>query len=96
MATTAIDIKHLKKLARLDLTPEEETKYSKQLGDVLAYFKLLDEVDVRGIEPTSHAFALENVWQEDVAQSGFTPEEALMNAPKKRGNEFAVPRVVEE
>lgn len=96
MSTVAIDIKHLKMLARLDLTPEEEEKYARQLGGILDYFKELDKVDVTGIEPTSHAFPLENVWQEDVAKPGFTPDEALKNAPKKRANEFVVPRVVEE
>jgi aspartyl-tRNA(Asn)/glutamyl-tRNA(Gln) amidotransferase subunit C len=96
MSTTAINIKHLKMLARLDLTPEEEEKFARQLGDVLEYFKELDKVDVANIEPTSHAFPLENVWQEDEAKPGFTVEEALRNAPKKRANEFVVPRVVEE
>ena len=96
MSTVAINIKHLKMLARLDLIPEEEEKYARQLGGILDYFKELDKVDVPGIEPTSHAFPLENVWQEDEAKPGFTPEEALSNAPKKRAGEFVVPRVVEE
>lgn len=96
MATTEIDIKHLKMLARLDLTEEEEIKFARQLGSILEYFHQLERVDVTGIEPTSHAYPQENVWQEDVAVPGFTPEEALMNAPKKRANEFVVPRVVEE
>lgn len=92
----SIDVARLKTLARVDLTAQEEEKFGRQLGDVLNYFKQLDAVDVTGIEPTSHAFPLENVWQEDVVKPGFTPEVALMNAPKKRGNEFVVPRVVEE
>ena len=96
MATTPIDIKHLKVLARLDLTPAEEEKFAKQLGGILEHVAALDAVDVTGIEPTSHAYPRENVWQEDVAVPGFTPEEALANAPKKRANEFVVPRVVEE
>ena len=96
MAQENIDIKHLKTLARLDLTPAEETKFAAQLGGILEHFKALDAVDTKDIEPTSHAFPLYNVWQEDKAKPGFTPEEALMNAPKKRANEFVVPRVVEE
>lgn len=91
-----MDIKQLKTLARVELTAQEETKFEQQLGNILNYFKELDAVDTTGIEPTSHAFPLENVWQEDVAKPGFTPEVALMNAPKKQGQEFVVPRVVEE
>ncbi len=91
-----IDIKHLKTLARLDLTAEEEEKFGRQLGGMLDYFSQLSAIDTEGVEPTSHAFPLENVWQEDKAVPGFTPEEALMNAPQKRANQFVVPRVVEE
>lgn len=96
MATAQINVKHLAMLARLGLTEAEEKKLEGQLSGILEYFKQLDAVDTKGVEPTSHAFPLENVWQEDKAQPGFTPEQALMNAPKKRGNEFVVPRVVEE
>ena len=96
MPTAAIDIKHLQNLARIELTPQEEEKFGRQLNGILEYFKQLDAIDTTGIEPTSHAIPLENVWQNDVARPGFKPEEALMNAPQKHGGEFVVPRVVEE
>lgn len=93
---TPIDMKHLQQLSRLELTAEEAKKFEGQLTGILEYFKQLDAVDTSGIEPTSHALPLENVWQADVARPGFTNEQALMNAPKKRAGEFVVPRVVEE
>ena len=96
MATVTINVKHLAMLARLGLTDAEVQKLEGQLGGILDYFKQLDAVNTDGIEPTSHAFPLFNVWQDDKAVDGFTVEEALMNAPKKRGGEFVVPRVVEE
>lgn len=95
-SASTIDVNYIKNLARLDLTPDEVAKFQTQLGEMLEFFKQLDNVNVDGIEPTSHAFPVENVWREDVAVAGFTPEEALANAPKKRRNEFVVPRVVEE
>ena len=82
-------------LARIDLTPEEKARFSTQLGDVLAYVALLNEVDVAGVEPTAHAFPVVNVWADDVPESGLSVEEALRNAPEKRDNMFVVPRVVE-
>lgn len=96
MASPSINIQHLKQLARIDLTPAEEETFGKQLSGVLEHFKALDSVKTDGIEPTSHAYPLENVWQEDVVKPGFSPDVALMNAPKKHGQEFSVPRVVEE
>ena len=48
-----------------------------------------------GIEPTAHAFALYNVWQEDLARSGLPVDKALQNAPSRRDNMIVVPKVVE-
>src|SRR6184192_2577593 len=91
----ALDIDHVAKLARLALTPEEKTKFAQQLGDVLHHIEQLGKADVSGIEPTAHAFAVHNVWAEDVAQPGLPVEAALKNAPAQRDNMIVVPKVVE-
>jgi aspartyl-tRNA(Asn)/glutamyl-tRNA(Gln) amidotransferase subunit C len=90
-----LDIDHVARLARISLSPEEKAAFSGQLGDVLAYIALLKEVDVSGVEPTAHAFPVENVWAEDVARPGLPVDVALRNAPAQRDNMFAVPKVVE-
>jgi aspartyl-tRNA(Asn)/glutamyl-tRNA(Gln) amidotransferase subunit C len=90
-----LNIDHTAKLARLALTPEEKAKFSQQLGDVLHHIEQLAKVDVTGVEPTAHAFAVYNVWQDDVAQPGLPVEKALMNAPAQRDNMVVVPKVVE-
>jgi aspartyl-tRNA(Asn)/glutamyl-tRNA(Gln) amidotransferase subunit C len=95
MPTPQLNIDHTAKLARLALTPEEKTKFSQQLGDVLHHIEQLAKVDVTGVEPTAHAFAVYNVWQDDVAQPGLPVEKALMNAPAQRDNMVVVPKVVE-
>ena len=91
-----MDIEYVAKLARISLTDEEKKKFSAQLGDVLENFEKLNAIDVSGIEPTAHAFPLYNVWQEDEPETGFTPEEALKNAPAQRANQVVVPKVVED
>lgn len=91
-----IDIDYVARLARLELTPEEKAAFSGQLEDILGYFGRIREVDVDGVEPMAHTFALENVWQEDVVTEGFTPDEALRNAPAKRSDQLVVPKVVED
>jgi aspartyl-tRNA(Asn)/glutamyl-tRNA(Gln) amidotransferase subunit C len=65
------------------------------LGDVLAHIAQLQEVDVSGIEPTAHAFPMDNVWAEDAAKPGLSAEAALRNAPAQRDGMFLVPKVVE-
>lgn len=91
----SIDIEYVANLARIALTEEEKEKFSGQLGDVLGHIEKMNKLDVSGVEPTAHAFPLENVWDEDQAKTGFSPEEALANAPKKRENMIEVPKVVE-
>ena len=93
---TSIDIDYVAALARIELTDEERQQFSAQLVDILNYFERIKAVDVSGIEPTAHAFPLYNVWGEDCAEPGFSPEEALLNAPELRDNQIVVPKVVED
>lgn len=90
-----LNIDHIANLARLALTPEEKEEFSHQLGDVLHHIEQLGKVDVSGIEPTAHAFAVTNVWAEDVAGPGLPVELALKNAPAQRDHMIVVPKVVE-
>lgn len=90
-----LDIDHVAKLARLALTAEEKATFARQLGSVLHHIEQLSKVDVAGIEPSAHAFAVHNVWQEDVARSGLPVDQALRNAPAQRDHMVVVPKVVE-
>jgi aspartyl-tRNA(Asn)/glutamyl-tRNA(Gln) amidotransferase subunit C len=90
-----LNIDHVAKLARLALSPEEKAKFSQQLGDVLHHIEQLGKLDVTGVEPTAHAFAVYNVWQEDVPSPALPVDAALKNAPAQRDHMIAVPKVVE-
>lgn len=90
-----LNIDRIANLARIALTPEEKEKFSAQLADVLTNIEKLKQVDVSGVEPTAHAFPVYNIWADDVAQHGFSVEEALRNAPKQRDNMIVVPKVIE-
>jgi aspartyl-tRNA(Asn)/glutamyl-tRNA(Gln) amidotransferase subunit C len=94
-APADLDIDHVAKLARIALTPEERAQFARQLGDVLASIERLKQVDVSGVEPTAHAFPVENVWADDVPQPGLPAAAALCNAPAQRDQMVVVPKVVE-
>ncbi len=97
MADSAeIDIDYVAKLARIELTPDEKEKFSRQLGQILGYFRKLSEIDVSGVEPSAHAHAVYNVWRDDVEGEPMSVEDALMNAPAKRDNQIVVPKVVDD
>lgn len=96
MAESAdLNIDYVANLARLALTPAEKEKFARQLGDVLHYVEKLGAVDVTGVEPTAHAFPIENVWQADEPRPGLPVAAALRNAPAARDHMIAVPKVVE-
>jgi len=92
---TDLNIDRVAKLARLALTAEEKATFSEQLGHVLHHINQLKKVDVSGIEPSAHAFAVHNVWQEDVSRPGLAVDQALRNAPSQRDHMVVVPKVVE-
>ena len=95
MSSTDLNIDRVANLARIALTPEEKAKFAAQLGDVLHHIEQLGKVDVAGVEPTAHAFAVYNVWADDTPQSGLPVEVALQNAPAQRNRMIVVPKVVE-
>ena len=96
MSQPALDIHKVARLARLELTDEEATRFQSQLGKVLDYMSALERHDLSSVEPTAHAMPIYDVWRDDESQPGFTMPEALANAPRKSADQFLMPRVVEE
>ncbi|MGQ9602561.1 MAG: Asp-tRNA(Asn)/Glu-tRNA(Gln) amidotransferase subunit GatC [Candidatus Bipolaricaulia bacterium] len=86
------EVLHIAKLAKLKLTEEEVRLFQEQLGEILSYFRRLEEVDTSGVEPLKHILPLGQVWREDEPRESVPPEEALRNAPKRRDDYFEVPR----
>ena len=90
-----MDLSRVVKLARIELTLEEERRLAPQLSEVLKYIEKLNELDVSGVEPTAHATPLSNVMREDEPRDSLSQEDALRNAPKAANGLFVVPKIVE-
>ena len=90
-----IDVAHVAKLARLNLTEEETELFQAQLGRVLEYAEKLREPDTSRVEATAHAVPIFNIFREDEPRAGLTAEEALRNAPLQANGLFLVTKVVE-
>ena len=90
-----MDLSRVVKLARIELTPEEEQRLAPQLGEVLEYVEKLNELNVEGVEPTAHAVPLSNVLREDEPCGSLSQVDALRNAPKTLNGLFVVPKIVE-
>jgi aspartyl-tRNA(Asn)/glutamyl-tRNA(Gln) amidotransferase subunit C len=90
-----IDVAHVARLARLNLTEEETTLFQEQLRRVLDYAEKLSDPDTSQLETAAHASPVFDVLREDEPRCWFTAEEALSNAPRQANDLFVVPKVVE-
>ena len=90
-----IDVAYVARLARLQLSDEEVATFQSQLGDIVEYVRKISELDLSGIEPTSHAHPVHNVLRKDGARDGLAHDDVMANAPLSRDGQFIVPKIVE-
>ncbi|MFA5145100.1 MAG: Asp-tRNA(Asn)/Glu-tRNA(Gln) amidotransferase subunit GatC [Candidatus Omnitrophota bacterium] len=95
MAITKETVEYVAHLARMELEPKELEKLSRQLEGILDFIDKLKAINIDNIVPTSHILPVSNVLREDNLKESLPPEKALMNAPAREGNFFAVPKVIE-
>ncbi len=90
------EVAHLARLARLEVTDEELDAFAGQLDAVLESMKALGEVDTEGVQPSSHAVPLVNVFREDRPQPSLPREAVLDGGPDTAEGRFRVPRILDE
>ncbi len=97
MSLSLDEVRRIAVLARLKLSPEEERLFQGQLSAILDYVRQLEELDVAGVEPMTHALASGEPapLREDVVRPSLAPDDALANAPAREGTCFKVPRIIE-
>ena len=94
-SNTRIDVAYIARLAKLELTAEETTRFSEDLNQVLAYVEQLDRWDTTGVEPMYHPLPVFDALREDTPGRSLSNEAALSNAPAQEDSQFRVPKVVE-
>ena len=87
------EVLHVAKLARLELSDDEIERFREQLSAILEAVGTVSELDLSGVEPTSHPLEVVNVWDEDEPRPCLPREEALANAPDPEDGYFGVPPV---
>ena len=90
------NLKHTARLARLHFAEKDLKHFESQVADILKFVEELKEVDVVGVEPTSHPFSLSNVFRKDHPETSLVIEEFLKKSPKSRGRFFEVPKIIED
>lgn len=87
-------IKHIAKLAKIELKKDELPELSKQVEQILEYVEKLDEIDDKR-EPLENITGNYNVLREDVVINFENKEQILKNAPKSKDGFILVPKVLE-
>jgi aspartyl-tRNA(Asn)/glutamyl-tRNA(Gln) amidotransferase subunit C len=90
-----IDIDHVARLARLELSDDEKERLRAQLGVILDNAAKVGEVATADVPPTAYAIPRSNVFRPDEVTPSLTVQDVLANAPEVEDDRFKVPRIVE-
>jgi aspartyl-tRNA(Asn)/glutamyl-tRNA(Gln) amidotransferase subunit C len=91
---TEEEVKHVAKLARIELKEDEVEKYAEQLSSILQYVDKLNEVDTSKVKPTAQVTNLKSVLRKDEVKPSLSQEEALSTAVKKENGYFQTQAVI--
>ena len=91
MAITREEVLHVARLARLELSDDEVTRFQEQLSAILEAVSKVTELDLSDVPPTSHPLEIANAWAADEPRPSLTLDEAFANAPDRDGDHFRTP-----
>jgi aspartyl-tRNA(Asn)/glutamyl-tRNA(Gln) amidotransferase subunit C len=98
MALNTADVQKIAELARLQLTPDEASSFTRQLGAILDYMTKLNELDTSSVEPMSHSSTAigdtNDTMRDDTVRPCLGQDVATANAPDPKYGFFTVPRVI--
>jgi aspartyl-tRNA(Asn)/glutamyl-tRNA(Gln) amidotransferase subunit C len=86
-----IDIAHVARLARLDLSEEELSVYKSQLGAILDHAAKVQSLEGEPQVESAHPLGIENVFRDDEIQPSLDRYEVLSQAPESEDGYFAAP-----
>lgn len=95
MTLSIEEVEHIANLARLQLSPEELTRFREQLSAILEYVAHLQELDTDGVPPAAGSISGKSVLRDDQPRPGLSPQELLSNASQVEKGQFRVPPVFE-
>ena len=83
------EIDYLAKLARINLSKDEEKKFTFELEEILNFITQLNEVDTENTEPIAHVTGLSDIKRDDKVETEWSEqikEKLLAEAPKREGD----------
>ena len=95
MSLSSDQVRWVAHLARLELAEDELAAMTRDLGAIVDYVNQLQNVNTDGVEPLAHAAELTNVFRADEPATSLPVDQALANAPARKGDFYAVPAVLD-
>jgi aspartyl-tRNA(Asn)/glutamyl-tRNA(Gln) amidotransferase subunit C len=95
VAITRDDVRRTAHLARLQLTAEEEERFTADLNHILDAFTTLQALPTAGVDimrPLDDRIA---PWRDDAVTNPPGDEALLAGAPERHGRLFHVPKIIE-
>ena len=89
------EVQKIARLARIELTTQEQQRYAETISAVLEYMTILNEVSTDGVEPTYQITGLSNVTRPDIAEPCPIRQELLEQMPVMEEGDLRVPAVFE-
>ena len=93
-----MDVRHVAKLAHLNITEEEVAIYTPQMDEIVKYVEQLNELDTENIEPALGGLTPEGeateADREDIVVDSLGQKAALEEAPSAVAGHFQVPKVL--
>jgi len=93
---TKDEVKHIAKLARLELTEKEIGKMQKDLSSILDYFNLLKKADTKKVKSKLRFIELKKAVRKDeiVKKSSSLANNLIQAAPDKKENYIKVKSIL--
>ncbi len=88
-------VRHIARLARMELRAEELEAYRNQLDKILESMEELRALDTDRVSATSHVLGLTDVLRPDQARLFENREALLEGAPEREGPYYKVRKVIE-
>lgn len=88
-------VRHVAKLASLNLSDDEAARLAHDLQSIVAHVEELATLNTDGVEPTASVLLERSAWRADEVTPGVSHDEALAQAPRQDHGGFAVPAFVE-
>ena len=95
MSLTSEEVQHIARLARLELTPEQQELYREQLSAILDYIAKLRTLDTTDVPPTAGGGLTQMTLRADESRPSLPTDQLLANAPEIEDDQFKIPPVFE-